>query len=214
VLQARLPISRAATSAVWDGQNAYIFGGWTGNSTNRDQLDDIVKFNPMTNEVTTMTAKFSTGRAYTSAAWDGQYAYVFGGQSSLPNGTGIDLDEIVRYDPSTDILQTLPVRLPFGSEGASAVWAGSAAYMFGGVDVFHGTNPANGIVKMTIKTGSNQSTQLPGPEWIFGFIGASVCVVLLCVYIVMKRRKRALRTERGVLRETCHIPLFMFLRNL
>jgi hypothetical protein len=38
-----LPSGRGYTSAVWDGSNAYIFGGQYGPS---DYLDDIVRFTP------------------------------------------------------------------------------------------------------------------------------------------------------------------------
>lgn len=44
-----LPTGRYYTSAIWDGSNAYIFGGSGGG-------DDIVQFNPTTGTVTTLAS--------------------------------------------------------------------------------------------------------------------------------------------------------------
>jgi hypothetical protein len=189
ILQAKLPHVRADSAAIWDGKDAYIFGGWCINEPNQIQyLDDIVRFNPDTDEVVTMKAKLPTGRAFTSAAWDGQYAYVFGGRSELANGTGIDLDEIVRYDPSTDTVQVLPVKLPFGTEAAMAVWTGSETYIFGGGDIFHGGNWRDNIVMMSIKPESNQWS---GFDLTLIYVLIVIVVfVFSSLHIVNKRRGR------------------------
>lgn len=189
ILQVKLPHVRADSSAVWDGKDAYIFGGWYVDELNQAQyLDDIVRFNPDTNEVVTMNAKLPTRRAFTSAVWDGRYAYVFGGQSELVNGTGIDLDEIVRYDPSTDTMQVLPVKLPFGTEAAMAVWTGSEAYIFGGGDIFHGGNLRDNIVMMSVTPESNQWS---GFDLTLIYVLIVIVVfVFSSLYIVNKRRGR------------------------
>jgi len=135
ILPEKLPSARAHASAVWGGNVAYIFGGGFINETNGfEYLDDIVKFDPSTGEVTRMKAKLPSGRAYTSAIWNGTNAYVFGGQTRLTNGSVITLDEVVRYDPSTDEASILQEKLPSPREGTVAVWTGVAAYIFGGRD--------------------------------------------------------------------------------
>jgi hypothetical protein len=190
VLQAKLPHVRADSSAVWDGKDAYIFGGWYVDELNQARyLDDIVRFNPDTNETVTMNAKLPSGRAFTSAVWDGRYAYVFGGQSELANGTGIDLDEIVRYDPSTDTVQVLPVKLPFGTEASMAVWTGSEIYIFGGDDIFHYQgNLRDKIVMMSV---TPESSQWPGFDLILIYaLTATVVLALFSLYVFKKRRTR------------------------
>jgi hypothetical protein len=186
VVVAKLPHAMAGSSAIWDGTNAYIFGGmYVDNSSQIHYSDEIVRFNPDTNEVVTMNATLPTARALTSAVWDGRYAYVFGGQS---NGT--DLDEILRYDPSTDILQVLPVKLPFNSEASMAVWNGSAAYIFGGGDVFEGSNPGDGIVVLSTIPKSTASQQL-NPALIY-VPPIAVVLAVSSLYVFVRRRKHRL----------------------
>lgn len=189
ILQTKLPHVRAGSSAVWDGKDAYIFGGWYVDETNRAQyLDDIVRFNPDANEVVTMKARLPMGRAFTTAVRDGQYAYIFGGQSEYVNGTGVDLDEILRYDPSTDTIEVLQVKLPFGTEAAMAVWIGSDAYIFGGGDVFRGGNSRDNIVMMSIAL---ESSQWPGFDLALIYVPLiMVALASLLFYVVNKRWRR------------------------
>jgi len=121
VVVSRLPTARTATSAVWDGTNAYIFGG-VDDSYHR--LNEIVRYNPAANTITTMSATLPTGRFATSAVWDGLNAYIFGGWD------GSNLDQIVRYNPATDTVTTMSATLPMAQNYASAIWDGSNAYIF------------------------------------------------------------------------------------
>ncbi|HEV8359869.1 MAG TPA: hypothetical protein VGR28_05360, partial [Candidatus Thermoplasmatota archaeon] len=95
VLSAALPTARDATSAVWDGSNAYIFGGYDNVSS---YLNQVARYDPSTDTLTTMTAAFPTERGWTSAVWDGSNAYIFGGY----NNTASYLNQILRYNPATD----------------------------------------------------------------------------------------------------------------
>lgn len=127
---AGLPITgRMATSAAWDGEHAYVFGGFGPSSLPRRDLDHVVRYDPETNQATLMDAKLPTPRYFTSAVSDGQYAYIFGGQT----GFGTRLDEIVRYDPVTDTTTVMDARLPVAVDGTSATWDGRYAYIFGGM---------------------------------------------------------------------------------
>src|SRR5687768_2295652 len=51
-----LPMELGQMSAVSVGANAYIFGGWDGSSVR----DEIVRYAPSTNTVTTMSATLPT----------------------------------------------------------------------------------------------------------------------------------------------------------
>ncbi len=63
-----------------------------------------------------------------TAAWSGDVAYIFGGQSddSL-------LDTIVEFDPSTGLSRVLQWRLPSERKLSASVWTGDAALVIGGV---------------------------------------------------------------------------------
>lgn len=126
ISETSLPRVLPQTSAIWDGQAAYLFGG----SEPDHDSSAIRRFDPPTGALTVMNATLPSGRAETASAWDGRHAYVFGG---ISYGLGWTLsDEILRYDPSTDTLTTMRARLPYGLAGASAVWSGEYAYVFGG----------------------------------------------------------------------------------
>lgn len=88
VLPTTLPTARAETSAVWDGANAFIFGGSDGAPTAQ-----ILRFDPGTGTVTPASALLPRPRSGTAAAWNGSAAYVVGGF----NPTEGTIDEIVRY---------------------------------------------------------------------------------------------------------------------
>lgn len=187
ILPVKLPHVRAYTSVVWDGKNAYIFGGGFINETyDFEFLDDILKFNPATNEVTTMKAKLPTGRAYTSAIWDGNNAYIFGGQTRLINGSRIALDEVVRYNPSADEASILPQRLPTQREGTVAVWTGPVVYIFGGRD---GTGTGSQIVMMSHES---QVSMFPFSWFNLVIVSAfaGVAVLLLSIYVIKKYKRQ------------------------
>lgn len=96
--------------------------------------------------VAVMDARLPAPRAYTSAVWDGHYAYIFGGASyydgSSPPGGGFGpasspnwaSDQIERYDPMTDTLQVMHAHLPSQLADMVAVWDGARyAYLLGGL---------------------------------------------------------------------------------
>ncbi|MFA5771798.1 MAG: PQQ-binding-like beta-propeller repeat protein [Thermoplasmata archaeon] len=159
-LSTKLPNGRLDTSAIWDGSNAYIFGGGDANG----YLDQIVKFNPSTGTVTTLSAKLPSARGYTSAIWDGSNAYIFGGD----NDNGV-LDQIVKFTPSTGMVTTLSAKLPSARTLTSAIWDGSNAYIFGGIVQ---STELDQIVKFTPSTGTvtTLSSKLPSGRYAMSAI--------------------------------------------
>ena len=126
VVGARLPSERYGTSAVWDGSNAYVFGGSVSFFS---FLDEIVQYDPVTDTATVMNATLPSERYYTTAAWDGTHAYVFGG-----DGGGA---EIVRYDPTTDTVTVMSETLLSGFVfGSSAFFDGTHAYIFNQTEIW------------------------------------------------------------------------------
>ncbi|MGQ0537071.1 MAG: Kelch repeat-containing protein, partial [Methanobacteriota archaeon] len=129
-----LPSPRAYTSAVFDGQYAYVFGG-TGyvplpgggwQSPNIVQLDQIVRYDPHTNETIILPSHLPQGLGWTSAVWDGASAYVFGG-----HGAGVRA-EVSRFDPVTGTVTDSELPLPAPRRETSAVFAAPFAFIFGG----------------------------------------------------------------------------------
>lgn len=120
-------------SAIWDGSHAYLFGGW-------QDAGRIVRYHPATDTVTNMTARLPTPRVYTSAVWDGTNAYIFGGELCESGSCNeVQYDEVVRYHPGSDSIAVMNAKLPTPRYGTSAVWDGTAAYIFGGAACSLGT---------------------------------------------------------------------------
>jgi predicted GH43/DUF377 family glycosyl hydrolase len=140
-LPATLPTARTGTSAIWSGQSVYIFGGFYFDGSDH-YLDQIVKFNPASGTMTTLSAKLPTGRVDTSAIWDGTNAYIFGGSSGG--------NQIIKFNPSTESVTTLPATLPSARYATSAIWDGTNAYIFGGMT--SGTTQSDQILKFNPST--------------------------------------------------------------
>ncbi|MEA3200996.1 MAG: trimeric autotransporter adhesin [Thermoplasmata archaeon] len=122
VMDGALPTAENSMSGVWDGANAYIFGGF------ENAL--IQRYTPATDTAITMSAHLPAASWGTSAVWDGAgNAYVFGGRAG-----GTIYNSIVRYTPATNAVTTMNAVLPTGLEWTSAVWDGAGhAYIFGGI---------------------------------------------------------------------------------
>lgn len=139
-LEIRSPAFHAtyAASAVWDQRSnvAYVFGGITRQGTTSP---DIVRFDPVARTALVEPTALPTPRYGTSAVWDGNYAYIFGGNNG---GVGTSREEIVRYDPLTKVATVMGARLPTGRFGSSAVWdpTNKVAYVFGGYGQGGATN--------------------------------------------------------------------------
>ncbi|HVL88079.1 MAG TPA: kelch repeat-containing protein, partial [Candidatus Thermoplasmatota archaeon] len=158
VAEAVLPTGRDLTSAIWDGENAYIFGGWISSPSSR--LDEILRYNSATDSLTTLSATLPIKGEGTSAVWDGTNAYIFGGDSNSGR-----LDKIVRFNPATHAVTTMSAKLPSMRDGTSAVWDGTNAYIFGGYD---GSNLLNQIVRYNPATNTvtAMSTTLPSARFL------------------------------------------------
>jgi N-acetylneuraminic acid mutarotase len=144
-----LPTQRAATSAIWDGRNAYVFGG-------DYQKNEIVQYTPSTNTVRVMGATLPTSRSGTSAIWDGHYAYVFGDTGSAST------NQVVRYDTTADAVSGVNAAFPTPFDRSSAIWTGQEAFIFGGeygsgLDQIVRFDPASGAV-------SAMPARLPSPR--------------------------------------------------
>ncbi|MEO7802994.1 MAG: kelch repeat-containing protein, partial [Actinomycetota bacterium] len=151
---ARLAPGRAGSAVAWTGRYAYLFGGITGSNT---YLNTIVRYDSDNDTLTTMRGQLPPdapgttlgGRAFASAVWDGRdrpeagcpggCAYVFGGYYF--EGANRFVNQIVRYNPTTDTTAISTSQLPAGLTPetnarccSAAAWdsSDSVAYLFGG----------------------------------------------------------------------------------
>lgn len=107
-------------------------------------------------------------RSGASAVWTGDAVYVFGGYDGdrYPRYT----DEILRYDPSTGSVRAMESRLPVPAQGMSAVWTGSAVFLFGG---HTGSTPLSSILRYDPEADVLLSLPLVSLDWARGFTAAA-----------------------------------------
>ncbi|MHB8632609.1 MAG: outer membrane protein assembly factor BamB family protein [Thermoplasmatota archaeon] len=143
---AHFPSPRCCTSAIWDGREAYIFGGL---DTAGNGLRDVYRFTPPYD--LSLCNRLPAGLSYSAAFYDGHgFAYVLGGEAATATRT------VVKVDTQTCALKELSARgfpLPYPVAGASVAFDGSEAYLFGGAA---DTKRAYAtIVKFDPKTGAS-----------------------------------------------------------
>ena len=116
------------TTSIFDGKHIYIFGGRDFD----DFYDSILRFDPKTEEITTMKAKLPEPTVGAAAVWTGEYIYFFGGSwgGILPK----KYDRILRYDPEKDNITTMNSTLTYGRSGLAATFDGESIYVIGGSD--------------------------------------------------------------------------------
>lgn len=119
---------REATSAVFDGTHAWVFGGKEGGK----RLDQIVRYDPVSDQATTIGPKLPGGREATSAVFLDGSAYIIGGRSS-----GDRVSAILKFTPDGNgggTISTISAELPTGREFTAAGTDGESIFVFGGTD--------------------------------------------------------------------------------
>jgi hypothetical protein len=115
------------TSAIYDGQYAWIFGG-----KSTGYVDDIQRWDPTASEDADDLYDLNSARGYTSAVFDSSrdLAYIFGGKDASTL-----YDDILKFDTGSPGHTTiLTTDLPSARDGTSAAFDGTYAYIFGGED--------------------------------------------------------------------------------
>lgn len=146
VISTGLPTAVYGTSAVMSGSYGYIFGGRYLKNGQVTYVQDIVRWDPATSTSTKLTAKLPSARAFTSAAYDGRYAYVFGGMIS----GGSSINEVVRFDPTNNQVTLLSTRLPYGLVESAAVRDGGNILLLGGTT--NGLSAYDTVLEFNIST--------------------------------------------------------------
>ena len=164
-LRATLPSARNATSAATaPNGKIYVFGGDKRGGGGDNRLDDIIEFDPITQERTTLRATLPSARDSTSAATapNGKI-YVFGGagwQETSSGAHSVIFDDIIEFDPVTQSVTTLEVTLPSARDSTSAATAPN-----GKIYVFGGSTRYDGIIEFDPVTRSVTTLRATLPTW-------------------------------------------------
>lgn len=95
-----LPVGNTLTSAVWDGDNVFLVGGWHKNTP--EGTAALYRFDPHAGgEATLMSETLPSPRNLVAAVWTGSEIVALGGRVGKPDAATpraeSKLDEIVRY---------------------------------------------------------------------------------------------------------------------
>lgn len=138
-LFSKLPLPRIDASAIWDGEDIYVFGGVL--PTN-EHIEDILRFDPRSSALETMRAK-TPPMAGIAPSFDGESIFIFGGyyqNSQMSSSTlrqvceGCFVRFIFRYDQEHDLLITMSQRLTRRRAWASVAWSTPVFWVIGGTN--------------------------------------------------------------------------------
>ena len=124
---ATLPTPRYDMATATDGRHVYLFGGWDGTI-----LDDVLRYDPVLDQLTVLDARLPTPVYSADAAFDGRYVYVVGGSAGLGGAGGIR--NVYRFDPQTETFTDLGPILPTARSGSAVLFDGRHLVVMGGCD--------------------------------------------------------------------------------
>lgn len=134
---ADMPTAVLDAPVIQFGNGFYTFGGRTNAAADLDKVFYV----DIATAQTTHVATLPWPRSHMSGATDGEYIYLFGGYCDPSKYRYVGCDfyksataDILRFDPATNAIVTLPERLPTASYDSAAVWLGDSAYILGGTN--------------------------------------------------------------------------------
>jgi hypothetical protein len=151
-----LPAALGLPACFSDGSQAYVMGG---NGGAAGLSDVIYSVDPYSGSSTPEAVKLPTPRASRiGAVWSGEYAYFIGGLVQ-----GGKTDEILRYEPWSDELETLEAKLPLALDGGTYAWMNDVIVVLGGET---STAPTDFVVLVDPESGTvtQSSLKLPAPR--------------------------------------------------
>jgi N-acetylneuraminic acid mutarotase len=153
-MNAQITPGRGQLAAVWVGNAALLFGGCKGGNP-PCETDEILRYDPAKDTITQEPTRLPVPFYGEGAAWDGTWAYIFGGYGS--NGAR---SENYRYHPGTHTLQP-DAGLPFRLYRAATASTNGTALIFGGSD---GSAHYKSILQFHPGGAAPPTTTAPSPD--------------------------------------------------
>jgi hypothetical protein len=166
---ASAPEARNKHSAVWTGTEMVIWGGMGTSISAGTSLYTGAKYNPNTNQWTTMTninapIQNIVGRHGHTAVWTGGRMIVWGG-AWASMGVGGDLNTGGIYTPALDQWAGInSVNAPSARQGHTAIWTGSRMIVWGGTATGTPTNTGGIYDPSTDSWTTTSTTNAPSPR--------------------------------------------------
>ncbi|MHB8634618.1 MAG: thrombospondin type 3 repeat-containing protein, partial [Thermoplasmatota archaeon] len=121
--------STLSAGYAWADGAAYLFGGESLSFTLKG--DEIVRYNPATNNATILTTHLPFPVMGMEATSDGTNIYLFGGVKQA--GIGGYSAGIYRFNPRTEVLTLMNATFPVGLAYSGVTWMGRGALIVGGI---------------------------------------------------------------------------------
>lgn len=174
-LNVKLPTARSNTTSSIVGNKVYIFGGMQYSNGGTIDLNEIVKFNIETEEITTLSTTLPSKRSLSKSVAIGNNIYIFSGKNQESSTiTG----DILKFDTTTETIST--ITSDFVIPHASCLVAiGTDIYIIGGNKYFTG-NSSKEILKFDTITETIEILDLTLPK---GIMNVSAVAVGTNIYI-------------------------------
>jgi len=128
---APLPAPRTGASAIWDGKELLVVGGWQPGPPAATAATGFA-YDPATNRWRRLP-RMESGRIGAAAVWTGKHLLVWGGATQPPGATAPNLPTHgLAYDPRANRWTPLPQAPIWGRADPAAVWTGKAMLVWGG----------------------------------------------------------------------------------
>jgi hypothetical protein len=189
VLKAELPSGRAGMSIAPTPTGIYLFGGNTDAACSANgALDEVLRFDPRSDNLTKMSFKLPYPMFHASGAWTGQKAYFFGG-SAVKAGQNVSqaTDTIVEFDYASNGTRVIDVRLPSPRERTASSYSDGCAYVFGGQS---GVTALDEVVLVSLGGECGQKTNDIIVPLTIGIAGLFVLVAVTIVWSVYRRGRK------------------------
>ncbi len=127
------PLSaRDGQASVWTGRELLVWGGAAPRGAGVAGLSDGAAYNPSTRTWSRLPPSPLAPRLGAATVWMGKQAMVWGGErNNEPSGHAFA--DGATYDPTTGTWRLLPPSPLVARTGATAVWNGAEAIVFGGM---------------------------------------------------------------------------------
>ena len=165
------PIARTATTGVWTGTEALIWGGLNGSETRYYFYNEGSRYNPLTDTWTSMSmVNAPSSRSHLAAVWTGRDMLIWGGLDSVYydlNGVGnfeFSTTGGLYHPPSNTWTTISTTGAPTPRYTPAAVWVDGYMAVWGGQNA-SGTLQDGGLYNPTTDTWSTISTlNSPGAD--------------------------------------------------
>ncbi len=157
VIPIRLPEPRRQAGVVTLNGRVGLFGGDAGGR----RLSSIVWVDLVAYGVTTAGVTLEAPASGVTAEWvpSSKAIYLFGGQTA----DGLS-DAAQRYEPATDTIQVLPIRMPVKRHSMTGAVAHDKVFLFGGLDEAGAASDQIHVFDPTSGTTATLAATLPAPR--------------------------------------------------